>query len=187
MSCWCACSGDPAPAPATAAASEHGRVVNPDDAVATAASADLAAPQLAARLLSAEASDADRATAKVSALATVAAVLRAASTGTPAMQGRAPVVIKALGAPALPGLATALADHDPVQRRLAALCLLQLGPEIHTEGNAAAVLPALTAARNDPDLAVRAAAEHAYRLATGDTSALDASRAEHEAALRRAR
>ncbi len=119
--------------------------------------------------------------------ATVAAVLTTAASGTPAQQGRAPMALQELGTVAWPGLCTALAHRDPVQRRLAALSLLLFRDQLHTADGALAVRAALAAARGDADLSVRAVAEHAWRFATGDTSALDASRAADEAAQRLAR
>lgn len=177
-----ACDGDPPPlAPAAAA---------PTAAPATAASTAQAAsvqldpPQLADRLLDARPDPQTRAAALAQVDATVAAVLNAAASGTPAQQGRTPGALLDLGTAAWPGLCTALAHRDPVQRRLAALSLLQFRDQLHTADGALAVRTALAAARDDADLGVRAAAEHAWRFATGDTTALDASRAADEAARR---
>lgn len=108
--------------------------------------------------------------------AAVAAILDTAARSDPVAQGNAPVLLARLGGKALPGLQRGLAHEDPVQRRVAVLALLQLG---RIAEPAAA---ALAAARDDADPAVRAAAEHAYRRAIGDTSALDELRRAHEAA-----
>ncbi|MBM4063437.1 MAG: hypothetical protein FJ265_20405 [Planctomycetes bacterium] len=163
---------DPAPAPATAA---------PADAPRPAA-VDL--PLLAGRLLGDSPSEADRDAARTDPAGAVAAVLAAASGGDPRALGRAPGALAALGPPALPAIAAALRAPEVTSRRIAALTLLQLADGLCSRGEAGAVLPALAAAEQDPDPSVRAAAEHARRRAVGDTSALDKSRAEHDAALR---
>lgn len=91
----------------------------------------------------------------------------------------APTELAKLGPAALPSIAHELARGGVPQRRVAALTLLQLGAD------AAPAVAALRAAARDPDQHVRAAAEHALRIATGDTSDLDRQRAQHEAAERR--
>lgn len=180
---FAACGEPPPPAPDVPTAA----TAPPGPTTAPAATAEIQFAPLAARLLGGDASDADRTLANAHGQQTVSAILAAASRGSPQQQGRAPAVLAALGPTALPGLATALQHADPTQRRIAALTLLQLGDGLHRDGTAATVLPALRAAAADPDLAVRAAAELAVKRATGDTSDLDKSRAEHEAALRQGR
>lgn len=155
--------------------------------MAAAASVAFDPSQVAGRLLDPKQDPEARQEALAHVDAAVAAVLTTAASGTPADQGRAPGALLALGTAAWPGLCTALAHRDPVQRRLAALSLLQFREELHTADGSLAVRTALAAARGDADPGVRAAAEHAWRFASGDTSALDASRAAHEAARRLAR
>ncbi len=123
------------------------------------------------------------ATADERASVAVAELLAQAATADAVAMGRAPATILLLGDGALPGLTRGLAHADVRQRRIAALTLLQWSESRDANSNAAAVVQALASARNDPDPAVRAAAEHAWRRATGDTTTLDQSRAEHEAAL----
>lgn len=113
----------------------------------------------------------------------VAELLAQAATGDAVAMGRAPATILLLGDGALPGLTRGLAHADVRQRRIAALTLLQWSESLAANSNATAVVQALASARDDPDPAVCAAAEHAWRRATGDTTTLDQSRAEHEAAL----
>lgn len=175
-----ACGSDPIPATTTDATHPPAQVATP---AAPTVTVDLG--PVADRLLQGRVSAADRSTAARSPAAAAAAILLAASKAKPAEQGRAPAALAALGAAALPQIAAALAHQDPGQRRIAALTLLHLGQQLHADGTAKIVLSALDTARGDGDLAVRAAAELAYRRATGDTSALDASRAAHEAVVGR--
>ncbi|MFY9344003.1 MAG: hypothetical protein WAT39_16050, partial [Planctomycetota bacterium] len=114
----------------------------------------------------------------------VAALLDAAANGDDAARGRAPTAIIALGTSALPGLAVGLGHQQVAVRRLAAVTLLQWSDTLRTQGASAPVVAALASARADTDPAVRSAAEHAWRRATGDTTALDQSRASHDAAVR---
>jgi hypothetical protein len=177
-----ACGGaEPAPTPPPPVPAGAAAEPSPPPTVATAEVSALATRLLAAGGTTATA---DRTAALQQVDATVQAILQHGATADPATQGRVPAALIALGTPALPGLAKGLGDADAVQRRLAALTLLQLGDTLHREGTANAVLEALVAARSDSDLRVRAAAEFAWRRATGDTSALDAARAAHEAAER---
>ena len=111
----------------------------------------------------------------------IASLLDVAAAAGPIEQGRAPVLVAAFGAAALPALTLALHHDDVRQRRLAMLALAQLG---RTAEPAAA---ALMQAQQDPDPQVRALAEHALRRATGDTRELDRLRAQHEAATARDR
>lgn len=144
-------------------------------AVAKPEVADSEIESLAARALGGELSAREREQLLAQAGETVAAVLRSAAAGDVATQGRAPVVLAQLGAAALPGLEQGLHHEDPLQRRLAVMALLQLG-EIARPAAAS-----LATARTDPDLAVRAAAELAWKRAIGDTSDVDRSRATHDA------
>ncbi|MCC7066045.1 MAG: hypothetical protein IT456_24830 [Planctomycetes bacterium] len=178
-----ACGSDPMPATVAPDANHTpAQLTAPGASVVTV---DLG--PVAERLLQGNSSAADRSTAEQSPAALATAILAAASKAKPAEQGRAPAALGALGAAALPQIAAALVNKDPGQRRIAALTLLHLGPQLHADGTAKVVLSALDTARSDADLAVRAAAELAYQRATGDTSALDASRAAHEAAVGRDR
>lgn len=180
-----ACDADPTPLAPVPPAPQG---LPPTSAgTAAAVRADLDPPQLAGRLLEPRPDPEVHRAALAQVDTTVAAVLNAAASGTPAQQGRAPGALRELGTAAWPGLCTALAHRDPVQRRLAALSLLLFREELQTADGALAVREALAAARSDADLSVRAAAEHAWRFATGDTSALEASRAADEAARRLAR
>lgn len=145
---------------------------------------ELGPAEVAVRLLAQQPDPEARRAASAAMDTTVTALLSAAATGTPAQQGRAPGALLELGTAAWPGLCSALAHRDPVQRRLAALSLLQFRDQLHTADGALAVREALATARADADLSVRAAAEHAWRFATADTSALDASRAADETARR---
>lgn len=111
-------------------------------------------------------------------------MLSDAAKASPTEQAKLPAAVRALGIAALPGVAQALATGDVPCRRTAALTVLQWAGELQRDGTGAAVMPALSAARLDADLSVRAAAEHAWRMATGDTSALDQTRAADEAANR---
>jgi len=122
---------------------------------------------------------AERAAAERAAAERATAIFAAAD---PAADGRAPGELKALGAAALPVLQDKLQRGELRERRIAVLALLQLGQEA---AGAASVLAAVAA--NDPDPAVRAAAEHARRRAVGDTTELDRLRAADEAARARDR
>lgn len=122
------------------------------------------------------------ATADERASVAVAELLAQAATADAVAMGRAPATILLLGDGALPGLTRGLVHADVRQRRIAALTLLQWSESLAANHDAA-VVQALATARNDPDPAVRAAAEHAWRRATGDTTTLDQSRADHAAAL----
>ncbi|MEZ6036225.1 MAG: hypothetical protein R3F29_02010 [Planctomycetota bacterium] len=117
-------------------------------------------------------------------LAAAARIVQEAA-ADPVQQAKAPAALRALGAAALPALTASLRAANVTERRIAALTLLQWSDDLHRDGGADDVVAALAAAREDADPAVRAAAEHAYRRATGDTSALDESRAADEAAQRR--
>lgn len=122
------------------------------------------------------------------------AILDAAAAGTVDEQGRAPARLEALGDAAIPPLLTALVHAETKHRRLAAVTLLQLGEALHRRGDTADfatadfatadIATALRAASSDRDPAVAAAATHALRRITGDTTALDAGRAAHAAAER---
>ncbi len=176
-----ACGDDPAPPSAPQPAPRSG----PDQpAAAAATSASAAASNAVPEAKPAEAAaTAERERAAARALATVADLIATAARGDAVAKGKAPAEIKALGDSALPGLAVAVLHRDVTHRRLAALTLLQW--DAIPAGSAA--ITALERARNDADPAVRAAAEHAWRRATGDSSALDQSRAAHEEAVRKAR
>jgi hypothetical protein len=182
---FAACGNDPAPPPIASPAATTSPTSPTVEPTAPAAHADLG--QIAERLLQGNANAQDRSSANADPAAATLAILQAASKASPIEQGRAPAALCALGAAALPHLASALSNADTGQRRIAALTLLQLGTSLHENGSAGVVLAALAAARNDADLSVRAAAELAYQRATGDTSAIDASRAAHEAAERAGR
>src|SRR5262245_3093481 len=121
------------------------------------AAADPGIETLAARALGGKLSAPERETLQAHTGEAVAALLRCAAAGDVAAQGRAPVVLAQLGAAALPGLEQGLRHEDPVQRRLAVMALLQLGE------TARPAVASLTAARTDPDLTVRAAAELAWK------------------------
>lgn len=108
--------------------------------------------------------------------AAVATLLHVAAAAGPIEQGRAPVLVAAFGAAALPALTAALRHDDARQRRLAMLSMAQLGRTAEPAAGA------LAQARHDPDPQVRALAEHALRRATGDTTELDRLRAQHDAA-----
>lgn len=114
--------------------------------------------------------------------AAVPAVITAALAGDAVAQGRAAEVLVDLGAAAVPALEQAMQDEEPKARRIAVLALLQLGAA------AAPAAPTLAAAaERDPDPAVRAAAQAAWKRAVGDTSDLDRLRAQHDAAVRGSR
>jgi hypothetical protein len=103
------------------------------------------------------------------------ALLQRAATGSLTEQGNAPILLAEMGAPALPALAASLRNGSVPERRIAVLALLNMGR------TAEPVLADLVAARSDPDLSVRAAAEHAWKRASGDTSDVDRQRAEQAA------
>jgi hypothetical protein len=173
-----ACGDDVAPPPAPAAPPAASPSTDGTAAPATAAAqpADANAPAKAA------AAEREREAQRVA--TTVAELLANAARGDIVAQGKAPETIKALGDAALPGLATGLAQTDVVQRRIAVMTLLQWGKQLPVGSPAIA---ALDSARKDADPAVAAAAEHAWRRAIGDTSALDRMRAAEEEALRKRR
>src|SRR5262245_16664656 len=190
--CLAACGDEVAPPTDTPAAIQRPSAI--EDTARTAVAPVAVAPvvaepqvadpgieSLAARALGGELSATDRATVQAHTGEAVAAVLRCAAAGDVAAQGRAPVVLAQLGAAALPGLEQGLRHEDPMQRRLAVMALLQLG-EIARPATAS-----LTAARTDPDLTVRAAAELAWKRPIGDTSDVDRSRAALEAAKQSSR
>jgi len=139
---------------------------------------------LAPKLLAGTATATEMDTARRTASAAVAAVIRAAVAGDVTAQGRAPAALAALGDAAVPGLTAALSHRNPRHRRIAALTLLQLGTALHERGDTDAVATALAAARADADPGVAAAAEHALLRITGDTTELDRARAAQQAAER---
>jgi len=141
-------------------------------------------PAVARALLDGSATDAQRQLAEQDAPVTVAALLAEVGDGDVTVAARAPAAIRALGTAALPGLVDGLTHAQVPARRVAALTLLQWSDELHQQGAAGPVLTALERAREDADPSVRAAATHAFLRATGDTSALDESRAADEAAQR---
>lgn len=158
-----------------------------DDLAAGAAAPESAADSVAAiapRLLRGDATNAELEAARREAEASAAAVIRAAARGEAREQGRAPEVLAALGDEALPALVNALSHRDVRHRRIAAITLLQLATSLQEEIDNTALLSALDAARTDADPAVAAAAKHALRRVTGDTTALDTSRRTMEAAER---
>lgn len=111
-------------------------------------------------------------------------IIDQAAAADPVQQAKAPAALRALGTAALPALTASLRTENVAARRIAALTLLQWGDDLRHAGAADQVVAALAAARDDADPSVRAAAEHAYRRAVGDTSALDQARAADEAAMR---
>ena len=151
----------------------------------TPVTADPGLSTVAARMLAGTATAADHERAVAHADDAVAELLATAAAATDVTsRGRAPAAILALGTAALPALARGLAHQDVAQRRIAALTLLQWSDTLHAQRATAPILAALASAREDPDPAVRAAAEHAWRRASGDTTAIDRSRSEHDQALR---
>lgn len=184
LPCWAllgvfaACGADIAPG--AAAAPSAAAEVTPPPAPAAAASAR-------AEAASGPASSPcpDRARTAADTATAVGDLLARAAAGDAVSIGQAPAAILALGDGALPGLVQGLAHADVLQRRIAALTLLQWSTALPADRSA--VVDALGRARDDPDPAVRAAAEIAFRRATGDSAALDQSRAAHDAALRSVR
>jgi hypothetical protein len=104
------------------------------------------------------------------------ALIRQAAAGSLTMQGEAPILLEKMGAVALPALSAALKQGSLPERRIAVKALLDMGRV------AEPVLADLVAAKNDPDPAVRAVAELAWKRASGDTSDEDRRRAEQAAA-----
>ncbi|MBL8733706.1 MAG: hypothetical protein JNN13_15145 [Planctomycetes bacterium] len=179
-----ACGAEPAPMPPTTVDTP---AATTSAAPAVPAATTLPAATLADDLLQGKASATTHEQAAASVAATALEVLRQAAAGDDRMRARAPQVLRGLGPDALPTVSDRLGNGSVTERRLAALTLLQWSDELHRQGLAAQVTDALGAAVDDPaaDAAVRAAAEHALRRVRGDTSALDQSRADHDAALRR--
>lgn len=177
-----ACGSEPEVPGATPSAPTHGTLQQARPAVAVGSAAEVFTEPVVATTPSTEQQRAMQA-----ATATVTGLIAAAATADAATQGRAPATLIALGTDALPGLAHNLTHQNVTHRRIAALTLLQWSDSLQQQNAAAPVVEALAAARNDPDPAVRAAAEHAWRRAIGDTTALEQSRAAHEAAERASR
>lgn len=180
-----ACGAEPAPMPP--ATVDTPAATTPTAPPPAPASATLPAVTLADNLLQGTASATEREQASTNVAATAVLVLRQAAAGDDRLRARAPQVLRDLGTDALPALADRLGSGSVPERRIAALTLLQWSDELHRQGLAAQVSDALRATVADPDAdaAVRAAAEHALRRVRGDTTALDQSRAAHEAAVQR--
>jgi len=181
LACNTACSSEvsePAPAASTSLPA------SPDQKPPELANATLADSAILVDTASGTAKAAPRPEAAADASATTAKVteLLSRASGTPAQIGHASTAILQLGAAALPGLATGLGHAEVAVRRLAATTALQLAAKLPANTPTAPLLAALRGAAADPDPAVRAAVEHAIRIYTGDTSALDAARQRHEAA-----
>jgi hypothetical protein len=167
------CHRDVPPPPASAPAAA------PAGTATAAAASGLAPADAAPPTAPAPAPATERTTAERAAAERATAIFTATD---PSALGRAPGELAALGAPALPVLQDKLQRGELRERRIAVLALLQLGPA------AASMAPVLAAvAANDPDPAVRAAAEHARRRAVGDTTELDRLRNADEAARARDR
>lgn len=171
----CACSGDePIPVQPTAPAA-----VDQPEAPQAMLQAPIGADAAAVAALTAKPKDRDEALARLRKTGSdgAKALLQRAATGSLTEQGEAPILLAEMGAPALPAIAASLKKGSVPERRIAVLALLNMGR------TAEPVLADLDAARSsDPDPSVRAAAEHAWKRASGDTSDLERQRAAHEAA-----